>query len=62
VRAGIFRRKPIAFDMPDRTIQAILSAEAWTGLAGTPRAFLTALKHSMIFGIFTPFRARAGAS
>jgi hypothetical protein len=35
VRAGIFRSKPIAFDMPDWTIQAILSAEAWTGLAGT---------------------------
>jgi hypothetical protein len=33
--AGIFRRQSIAFDMPDRKIQAILSAEAWTGLAGT---------------------------
>jgi hypothetical protein len=59
-RTGVFRRKSIVHGVPDPANQAILSAETWNRFADN--AFLTAMKHSMFFGIFPPFWARAGIS
>ena len=60
VRTGVSRLKSIVRGVPDPVNQAILSAETWNRFADN--AFLTAMKHSMFFGIFPPFWARAAIS